>query len=81
MLIVDDNSDCALGFAQVIQLLGHQVEVAFDGPRALAAAARFHPTIALIDIGLPVMDGYELARRLREANGSEPMNVGSGVYV
>ena len=75
VLIVDDNTDCALGFAQVVQLLGHQVEVAFDGPRALAAAARFHPTIALIDIGLPVMNGYELARRLRAANGSGPMKL------
>jgi len=75
VLIVDDNADCALGFAQIIQLLGHEVEVAFDGPRALTAAARFHPTIALIDIGLPVMDGYELARQLREANGSTPMKL------
>jgi CheY-like chemotaxis protein len=72
---VDDNADCALGFAEIIQLLGHQVEVAFDGPRALAAAERFKPTIALIDIGLPVMDGYELARRLRQSAGPDALRL------
>jgi CheY-like chemotaxis protein len=75
VLIVDDNADCALGFAEVIRLLGHQVEVAFDGPRALLVATRFRPTIALVDIGLPVMDGYEVARRLRESAGSEPLKL------
>jgi len=69
VLIVDDNADSALGFGEVIRLLGHEVEVTFDGPSALIAAERFKPTIALIDIGLPVMDGYELARRLRENGG------------
>jgi DNA-binding response OmpR family regulator len=49
----------------VIRLLGHEVEVAFDGPRALLTASKFKPTIALVDIGLPVMNGYELAKRLR----------------
>ena len=66
VLIVDDNTDCALGFAEVVRLLGHEVEVAYDGPRALQIASRFKPTIALVDIGLPVMDGYQLARKLRE---------------
>ncbi len=65
VLIVDDNADCALGFAEVIRLLGHEVEVAYDGPRALTLAERFKPTVALIDIGLPVMNGYEVAKRLR----------------
>jgi len=75
VLIVDDNADCALGFAEVIRLLGHQVEVAFDGPHALSIAARFKPTVALVDIGLPLMDGYEVARRLREMVGSEPLRL------
>ena len=70
VLIVDDNTDSALGFGEVVRLLGHEVEVAFDGPRALLAAQSFKPTIALIDIGLPVMDGYEVAKRLRETAGS-----------
>ena len=51
---------------ELLRLLGHQVEVAHDGLRALSAALRFRPETALIDIGLPVMDGYELAGRLRE---------------
>jgi len=67
VLVVDDNADCALGFAEVIRILGHKVEVALDGPRALQIAATFKPTIALLDIGLPVMNGYELARKLRES--------------
>src|SRR5205823_5296868 len=45
--------------------LGHQTRVAYDGPSALETAAEFDPDVALLDIGLPVMDGYELARRLR----------------
>jgi CheY-like chemotaxis protein len=75
VLIVDDNADCALGFAEVIRLLGHEVEVAFDGLRALRIAERFKPTVALVDIGLPVMDGYEVARRLREMTGTKPLRL------
>jgi signal transduction histidine kinase/ActR/RegA family two-component response regulator len=75
VLIVDDNADCALGFGEVVRLLGHEVEVAFDGPRALLAAGRFKPTVALIDIGLPVMDGYEVAKRLRETAGLEKLKL------
>ncbi len=75
VLIVDDNADSALGFGEVVRLLGHEVEVAFDGPRALLAAERFKPTIALIDIGLPVMDGYEVARRLRETAGTAELKL------
>ena len=51
------------------------MEVAFDGPRALTVAAEFKPTVALIDIGLPVMDGYELARKLRQAARSRPVKL------
>jgi CheY-like chemotaxis protein/nitrogen-specific signal transduction histidine kinase len=66
ILVVDDNDDLANTLARALVALGHQVEVAYDGPTALQTAARFEPDIALLDIGLPVMDGYELARRLRE---------------
>ena len=75
VLIVEDNADVALGFAAVVRLLGHKVEVALDGPRALQIAAKFKPTIALVDIGLPVMDGYEVARRLRAATESRPLKL------
>ena len=71
VLVVDDNVDCAVAFAEVVRRLGHVVEVAYNGPQALAIARMFRPTTALVDIGLPSMDGYELARRLREeANGN-----------
>jgi signal transduction histidine kinase len=69
VLIVDDNADAAELLALSIQIMGHVAEVAHDGPSGLRIAARFHPDVALLDIGLPVMDGYELARHLRELPG------------
>jgi two-component system CheB/CheR fusion protein len=63
--VVDDNQDIASGLAAVLQLLGCVTHVAHDGPSALGAAASFEADLALLDIGLPGMDGYELARRLR----------------
>jgi len=65
VLIVDDNTDAADLLAEALHALGHTTRVAHDGPSALAAAAEFRPDIGLLDIGLPVMDGRELARRLR----------------
>jgi PAS domain S-box-containing protein len=67
VLIVDDNGDAAQSIAEVLTELGHEVHVAHDGPTALALASRFRPDVCLLDIGLPVMDGYELARRLRDS--------------
>lgn len=69
VLVVDDNEDSAEMLGVLIGELGHVVRVAHDGPGALAAAAEFEPDIAVLDIGLPVMDGYELATRLREQRG------------
>jgi CheY-like chemotaxis protein/two-component sensor histidine kinase len=66
VLVVDDNIDAADLVAATLSALGHHAEVAHDGPSALAVASRMRPNIALLDIGLPVMDGYELARRMRE---------------
>jgi CheY-like chemotaxis protein len=67
ILIVDDNDDAAMSIAELLAELGHEVRVAHDGPSALDQARRFRPEVCLLDIGLPVMDGYELARRLRES--------------
>jgi signal transduction histidine kinase len=66
VLVVDDNPDALHMLADALEQRGFTTSRAHDGPSALEEAARSHPSIALLDIGLPVMDGYELARRLRE---------------
>jgi PAS domain S-box-containing protein len=65
VLVVDDNSDFAEMLAEAVGALGHRTAIAHDGAEALKVAEEFVPDIALLDIGLPVMDGYELAARLR----------------
>jgi signal transduction histidine kinase/CheY-like chemotaxis protein len=71
VLVVDDNVDAAESLALLLQLLGHEVKVAHDGPTALELAPAFRPHLALLDIGMPGMDGLELARRLRPLSGLE----------
>ncbi len=66
ILVVDDNEDAAELLAEALATLGYDVRVAGDGAAALRLAGEVRPRLMLIDIGLPVMDGYELARRLRE---------------
>ena len=65
VLLVDDNVDAAESLRDFFGLLGHEVQVAHDGPGALRLAGEWAPDLALLDIGLPGMDGYELARQLR----------------
>jgi signal transduction histidine kinase/ActR/RegA family two-component response regulator len=67
LLVVDDNQDAAHALAMLLELEGHTVAVEHDPFQALARAADFHPDACLLDIGLPGMDGYELARRLRSS--------------
>jgi PAS domain S-box-containing protein len=72
ILVVDDSVDGAEMLAEALSAKGYRTQVAFDAPTALRIAAEFRPAIAFLDIGLPVMDGYELAARLRgmsELNG------------
>lgn len=72
VLVVDDNIDAADSIAVLLRLWGHEVAVAYDGAAALEAAARMRPDIALLDIGLPQINGFELAARLRQESwGSE----------
>ncbi|WP_433934228.1 ATP-binding protein [Sorangium cellulosum] len=71
ILLVDDNLDAVELLAESLGALGHTTRVASDGPSALRIAEEFAPDVALLDIGLPVMDGYELARRLREQPAGE----------
>ncbi|MEP7245568.1 MAG: CheR family methyltransferase, partial [Gammaproteobacteria bacterium] len=68
LLIVDDNEDSAESMMMLARSWGHEVAVANDGPGALALAQTFNPDMALIDIGLPGMNGYEVAQRLRKAS-------------
>ena len=65
VLIVDDNRDAADSLAALVGLAGHDVRVVHDGPAALTVAEAFRPEVVLLDIGLPGMSGYEVARRLR----------------
>ena len=69
ILVVDDNEDAGSLMGEMLRSIGHEVIVAFDGPRALEAVKRFNPEVAILDIGLPVMDGYELAAALRQQFG------------
>ena len=66
VLVVDDNVDGADVTALLLGELGHETQVAYDGATALAAADEYLPNVVLLDIGLPEMDGYEVARRLRQ---------------
>jgi PAS domain S-box-containing protein len=76
VLIVDDNRDAAESLAMLLGLSGCQVALAFDGLAAIATAATFQPDVVLLDIGMPGMDGYETARRLRStADGSRMLLV------
>jgi CheY-like chemotaxis protein len=65
VLVVDDNVDAATSLALLLKLDGHDVALAHDGPAALVAARTFNPKVILLDIGLPGMSGYEVARELR----------------
>ena len=75
VLIVDDNVDAALTLAEIVRMTGHEVMTAHDGPAALAGLAEFAPDIAVLDIGLPGMSGYELAHALRGAQGRSPLRL------
>jgi CheY-like chemotaxis protein len=81
ILVVDDNDDGRETMNELLSVLGHRVELADDGLSGIAKAAAWHPDLALIDIGLPGCDGYEVARRVRaEANGHTPWLVAMTGY-
>jgi signal transduction histidine kinase len=75
VLVVDDNPDAAEGLARLLAQVGHEVKLAYDGPGALAAARTFPFDVAVLDLGLPAMDGYELAARLREEAGGRELRL------
>lgn len=69
ILIVDDNVDAAASLSLLLQASGHTTEFCRDGEHALSCAHSFQPDVVFLDIGMPVMDGYELARALRQLPG------------
>ncbi len=66
ILVVDDNADAAEMLGLTLELNGHEVAMANSGPEALQTATEFRPDVVLLDLGMPGMDGYEVARRLRQ---------------
>jgi CheY-like chemotaxis protein len=69
ILVVEDNTDAREMLRHLLNLAGHEVHEAADGPAGLEAALRLRPDIALVDVGLPGFDGYQLARRVRGSGG------------
>jgi len=67
VLVVDDNRDSAVTLAMLLELRGHRVKVAHEGPEALRMLANYRPRLILLDLGLPGMSGYEVAHRIRES--------------
>ena len=73
VLVVDDNRDSADTLAALLEAWGHEVRTLYDGPSAIAAAAEFQPNVVLLDIGLPKMNGYEVAVQLRKSGNRRPL--------
>jgi CheY-like chemotaxis protein len=70
-MVVDDNRDAADSTGELLSLMGAEVRIAYDGASALDLVRGWKPSLALLDIGMPGMDGHELARRMRGAMGRE----------
>lgn len=66
ILVVDDNHDSALSMAMMLSIMGHETRTAHDGESAVSSAESFLPDVVLLDIGLPKLNGYEVAQRIRE---------------
>jgi signal transduction histidine kinase len=78
VLVVDDNRDAADSLALLLQVQGHEVQIAYDGEQALQVAAGFPADLVLLDIGLPLMNGFEVARRLRSRGSAARLVALSG---
>ncbi len=75
VLVVDDNEDAADSLATLLGVMGYEVRVAYDGPEAITAADDFRPAVALLDIGLPKLSGYDIARHVRTTRGVDVLLV------
>jgi PAS domain S-box-containing protein len=69
ILVIDDNSDAAEALAELLRAFGHDVQIALSGPDGLRSAAVLRPEVVFVDIAMPEMDGYEVARQLRRQTG------------
>ena len=75
VLVVEDNLDTGQSFARLLQLMGHEAEFISDPLQVMDTARRFKPEVVFLDIGLPVVDGYELARNLRGEFGFDKLRI------
>jgi CheY-like chemotaxis protein len=75
ILVVDDNRDSANSMAMMLKMMGNETQTAYDGLEAIQMAASFQPSVILLDIGLPKMNGYEAARHIRQ----QPWGKGMGL--
>jgi DNA-binding response OmpR family regulator len=73
ILVVDDNHDSALSLAMMLSIMGHDTRTAHDGESAVATAETFLPEVVLLDIGLPKLNGYEVAQRIRKTSWGASM--------
>ena len=69
-MVVDDNRDAADSLAMMLEILGHEVRIAQDGLEAVELVSIFNPEIVLMDLGLPALNGFEAARRMRDLPGA-----------
>ena len=75
VLVVDDNADAAESLAMLLEVNGDSVRVAYDGEEALEAEGDFRPDVVLLDIGMPKLSGYDVAKRIREVRGAQVLIV------
>ncbi|HUP31080.1 MAG TPA: response regulator [Usitatibacter sp.] len=75
ILVVDDNEDAANSLATLLEVMGYTVRIAYDGPEGIEAADEFEPAVALLDIGLPKLSGYDIARHVRGKRGGKVLLV------
>jgi len=75
VLVVDDNLDNVESISMLLRVLGHEVETATDGLQALEVTRTFRPDVVLLDIGLPNLDGYEVAARIRAEQDGAPIRL------
>jgi PAS domain S-box-containing protein len=80
ILIVDDNKDLATSLARLLRILGHEVEVVYDGRKGIEIARSYRPRVVLLDIGLPNLDGYQVARTLRQEGFNDTMIIAVSGY-